>query len=457
MYHNNFLLFFKKMKSKLVSNLLILILITACGGGGGGSSNSGGPTAFNPTIDSFTSSSYSVSVGSSVSLSWVTSNTISCTASGDWDGDKSSSDSPFSITLNEIKTYVFTLTCAGESPSNTVSSTLEVVVSDGSTSSSGIYDEDKNSYCATPTNDASTYWIDNFNSNTLNDEIFTYQESNGFCKVPGCPNGDSDFVTGWGNNEKQYYTSCREGYSKNCNSETNTTENLFIEDGFLKIQPIYNNVDPFDDPYCATNSCSWGGTWDYTSARIMTSNKKVISPGTEITVCFKYPEAMGHWPAIWMLPQGFIEGTKTWPNDGENDLAEHMYNHGAADTQSTIHFGTSGNSNNIWHIESVPTNVNFFDKFHSITMRWQTDKIEYFLDTQPEPYLSIDKNTRSEFNSASWPFNEDFYLILNVASGGNNGGTPNISNYCQDTECSNLDDKDKGRFVIDYIEIKSID
>ena len=133
------------MKSKLVSNLLILILITACGGGGGGSSNSGGPTAFNPTIDSFTSSSYSVSVGSSVSLSWVTSNTISCTASGDWDGDKLSSDSPFSITLNEIKTYVFTLTCAGESPSNTVSSSIEVVVSDDSNSSSGIYDEDKNS------------------------------------------------------------------------------------------------------------------------------------------------------------------------------------------------------------------------------------------------------------------------------------------------------------------------
>ena len=90
-------------------------------------------------------------------------------------------------------------------------------------------------------------------------------------------------------------------------------------------------------------------------------------------------------------------------------------------------------------------------------MKWQTDKIEYFLDTQTEPYLSIDKNIRSEFNSAAWPFNEDFYLILNVASGGNNGGTPNTSKYCQDSVCSNLADKDKGRFLIDYIEIKSID
>jgi hypothetical protein len=416
-----------------------LIIITSCGGGG--SSNPGDVSAFNPSIDSFSSSSYSLAVGGSIDLTWSTTNTISCSASGDWSGDKTSSDSPSNITLNEVKTYVFTLTCRGENPSNIVYKTIEVVVSDEDDSSSSIYNEDKSSYCATPSNNSSSYWIEDFSSNVLDDQIFTYQESNGFCKVPGCPNGDSDFVTGWGNNENQYYTSCSDGYSKNCNSETNTTENLFIEDGYLKIQPIFNNIDPFDDPYCATNSCSWGGTWDYTSARIMTSSKKLISPGTEVTVCFKYPDAMGHWPAIWMLPQGFVEGSKTWPED----------------TQSTIHFGTSGNSNNIWHIESVPTNVNFFDKFHSITMRWQTDKIEYFLDTQSEPYLSIDKNTRSEFNSTSWPFNEDFYLILNVASGGNNGGTPNISNYCQDTDCSNLDDKDKGRFVIDYIEIKSID
>ena len=91
-------------------------------------------------------------------------------------------------------------------------------------------------------------------------------------------------------------------------------------------------------------------------------------------------------------------------------------------------------------------------------MRWQTDKIEYFLDTQTEPYLSIDKNDRSEFNNDYWPFNEDFYLILNVASQEDNGGgSPDTSNYCQDTECSNLEDKDRGRFVIDYIEIKSID
>ena len=90
-------------------------------------------------------------------------------------------------------------------------------------------------------------------------------------------------------------------------------------------------------------------------------------------------------------------------------------------------------------------------------MRWQTDKIEYFLDTQTQPYFTIVRDDRSEFNNDYWPFNEDFYLILNVASGGNGGGSPDTSKFCQDAECSNFEDKDRGRFLIDYIEIKSID
>ena len=92
------------------------------------------------------------------------------------------------------------------------------------------------------------------------------------------------------------------------------------------------------------------------------SSKKVISPGSEVTVCFKHPDGMGHWPAIWMLPQGFVEGQKQWPRDGENDLVEHMKNHQPYETQSTIHFGSNGQSRNIWNIESVPADVNFFDK-----------------------------------------------------------------------------------------------
>ena len=60
-------------------------------------------------------------------------------------------------------------------------------------------------------------------------------------------------------------------------------------------------------------------------------------------------------------------------------------------------------------------------------------------------------------NGMYWPFNEPFYLIMNVAVGGTNGGYINNSKYCQDSECSNLDNPDKGRLLIDYIEVKTTD
>ena len=118
------------MKSNIF-NLIVLFLIISCGGGGGSNSstNPGDVLAFNPSIDSFTSSSYSLTVGGSVNLTWSTTNAISCTASGDWTGEKTNSDSPYNITLNQVRTYVFTLTCRGEDPTNTVSETIEVVVS----------------------------------------------------------------------------------------------------------------------------------------------------------------------------------------------------------------------------------------------------------------------------------------------------------------------------------------
>ena len=70
--------------------------------------------------------------------------------------------------------------------------------------------------------------------------------------------------------------------------------------------------------------------------------------------------------------------------------------------------------------------------------------------------LQSQKN-RPEFNNDYWPFNNNFYLLINVASGGNGGGLPDTSKFCQDIICSNLPDKERGRLLIDYIEIKSID
>lgn len=417
-----------------------IFVIISCGGGSGGSSMN--EVQLFPSITSFNSSSTSIYVNESISLSWQSTNTSSCTASGDWSGNKNINGSE-TLTLTEIRNHTFTLTCNGSN--NNVNSTISVDVIE---SSDDIYEIDKESYCRIPNNNSSNYWIDQFDNNTLNPSIYSYQLGNGFF-------ANGTWVAGWGNNEQQYYTGPGTGYAKNYNSITNTTENAFIEDGFLKIQPIYDNNDPFPDPYCSDKDCQT--TWDYTSARIITSTNKVISPGNEITVCFRVPDGTGHWPAVWMLPQGFIEGTKTWPQDGEIDLMEARGRIPQA-IGSAIHFANSNNSHQyISHEVSVPMNVNFQDKFHSVTFKWTENSIEMYLDTNNEPFYSEGKNS-APFNNANYPFNNQFYLLLNVASGGNfDSNQIDPTKFCNNEQCTNLSEPDKGRFLIDYIEIKSID
>jgi hypothetical protein len=425
---------------------LSLTLLISCGGGGGGGSSDPDQTiTINPIINSFIASSSSITVGNSVDLTWTTTNTISCSASGDWDGTKSLSGSE-NLVLSDVKTYTFTLTCRGEDPQNTTSKSIDVEVS--SIDSSDIYSEDKPSYCKDPLNDSSDYWLENFDSDVLDTDTFTYQLGNGFNA------SDGSWVSGWGNSELQYYTGPGEGYAKNYNASLNSTENLFIEDGYLKIQPIFNDSDIFQDPFCADGSCSY--EWPHTSARIITSSKKIFEKPSRITICFKVPDGTGHWPALWMLPQGFIEGTKSWPTDGEIDLME-ARGRVANEIGSTLHFGNSLNRVMINKSETVPNSVNFQDKFHSVTFEWRENSIKMYLDTQESPFYD-ESSDSTEFNNNYYPFNEKFYLLLNVASGGDfDTFGVDTSMFCHDNECSNLEDPDRGRLVIDYIEYKSID
>lgn len=433
------------MKLNILSFLSLTLLISCGGGGGGGSSDPDQTITINPIINSFIASSSSITVGNSVDLTWTTTNTISCSASGDWDGTKSLSGSE-NLVLSDVKTYTFTLTCRGEDPQNTTSKSIDVEVS--SIDSSDIYSEDKPSYCKDPLNDSSDYWLENFDSDVLDTDTFTYQLGNGFNA------SDGSWVSGWGNSELQYYTGPGEGYAKNYNASLNSTENLFIEDGYLKIQPIFNDSDIFQDPFCADGSCSY--EWSHTSARIITSSKKIFEKPSRITICFKVPDGTGHWPALWMLPQGFIEGTKSWPTDGEIDLME-ARGRVANEIGSTLHFGNSLNRVMINKSETVPNSVNFQDKFHSVTFEWRENSIKMYLDTQESPFYD-ESSDSTEFNNNYYPFNEKFYLLLNVASGGDfDTFGVDTSMFCHDNECSNLEDPDRGRLVIDYIEYKSID
>ena len=140
------------MKVKITkSNTFLLtsiFLISACGGGGGGGS------APLPTIDSFTASSLADTlVGSTLQLSWTSTNATSCTASGAWTGSKSSSGTESGVTVSINGTNTFTLTCSGTGGSSTPSSVsvkgfinITGVAVDGYISNSSIFIDENDSF-----------------------------------------------------------------------------------------------------------------------------------------------------------------------------------------------------------------------------------------------------------------------------------------------------------------------
>lgn len=209
-------------------------------------------------------------------------------------------------------------------------------------------------------------WEDNFDANGApNPANWTYDLGAG----------------GWGNNESQTYT--------------NSSNNVTVEDGFLKITAI-----------------STGGG-NYTSSRIKSENLFEFTYG-RVEVRAKLPTGGGTWPAIWMLGANF--DTVSWPACGEIDIMEHVGNN-QDQVHGTLHYpGNSGGNAN-----GASTNVpNASTEFHNYTVDWSPSAIRILVDDQV--YFTF-------ANTPSTPFNSDFFLILNVAMGGNFGGAidPNFT------------------------------
>lgn len=320
----------------------------------------------------------------------------------------------------------FLISCGGgsSSPSNPIN--LEI--NNTNTNASYVYIPPSGKSidnCVAQTN--SSDFVENFTSEQLNLSLWSYDE--------GCNNNGGGCN---GNNEYQNYTA-------------NDKDNLFIEDGLLKIQPIYE-----------VNTGADNVTQNYTSAKIMTKDKYPFDYNSRVTVCFRVPEGTGLWPAIWMLP---YDGT-TWPSGGEIDLMEAKGRSypidGSPDqsnlVSSAVHFGTQWPDNKYIVGEFYSSNENTFQNyFHSVTLIFQEDKIDFYIDSETTPHLSIDP-TLYPLNQYNYPFNRQYYLIINVAVGGNfDGGRVEPNEICHDALCSNFSDNpDKKRLLIDWIEYEKI-
>lgn len=188
---------------------------------------------------------------------------------------------------------------------------------------------------------------------------------------------------GWGNNELEYYTT--------------RPENVIISNGTLKIKAI-------KEEYMGSH---------YTSTRMLTKGKFSFKYG-RAEVRAKLPVGGGTWPAFWMLGDNI--DTAGWPLCGEVDILESVGNNPNVNHSSLHSPGRSGNTPDT----AITTVPNSATEFHVYAADWTAESIKFYVD---------DKLFYTYANSSTTPFNQNFFLILNLAMGGNFGGTidPNFT------------------------------
>lgn len=185
----------------------------------------------------------------------------------------------------------------------------------------------------------------------------------------------------WANNELQQYV--------------NTDENLFFRDGLVIKATLKDNI--------------------YKSTRINTRHKFFFKYG-RIDISAKVPKGVGTWPALWMMSENHEYGS--WPKSGEIDIMEHV----GRDQNNLflcLHTESYNHRNNDqyykeYYLEGAS------DDFHVYSIIWDDESITYLIDDKE--VCKYNKFDKEDSSNKGWPFNQDFFLIMNLAIGGKFGG-----------------------------------
>jgi len=192
--------------------------------------------------------------------------------------------------------------------------------------------------------------------------------------------------TGWGNNEKQYYT--------------NALANASVADGKLSITAKKEGINGMA----------------YTSTRLVTRNKLDVLYG-RIVVSAKLPTGKGTWPAIWMLPTDRAYGD--WPKSGEIDIMEHV-----GYDQNNVHFTTHTEAY-YFKINTQKTSTKMIadasTAFHKYRVDWTPYAVRGYYDD-----VIVFEFINEGSGYKVWPFDKKFHLLLNLAIGGDWGGAQGI-------------------------------
>jgi beta-glucanase (GH16 family) len=196
----------------------------------------------------------------------------------------------------------------------------------------------------------------------------------------------------WANNEIQQYVDSK--------------ENIFFNQG-LHLQATYDEKV-------------------VKSARINTKHNFKFTYGF-IEVVAKIPKGKGTWPAIWMMPEQPMYGH--WPKSGEIDIMEHT-----AKDMDKLFFCLHTEKYNHRNPKEQYYNAGLFpgitDDFHTFSLLWEQHKMTYFVDDKIVATYEKGEDGK-DTSHAGWPFDYDYYLILNLAIGGMFGGEVDYTSFPQ--------------------------
>lgn len=209
---------------------------------------------------------------------------------------------------------------------------------------------------------------------------------------------------GFGNNEQQYYT--------------DSTENAYIENGCLVLNAIQES----------------NGEENYTSAKLSSTSSWTYG---RYEFRAKLPGGTGLWPAIWMLPKNINVYGGEWPICGEIDIMEYM----GSDRDTvlgTLHYGNPW----VYNTGYYDINGSFEDDFHDFVLEWLPGEFRWYVDGNlyqiQQDWYSADSSGTYSYPA---PFDQEFYLMLNLAVGGFFPGDPNPADWTST------------KFYIDYVRV----
>jgi beta-glucanase (GH16 family) len=248
-------------------------------------------------------------------------------------------------------------------------------------------------------------WRDEFDGDRVDPGKWDFDIGNGFYDYK-----NQAWVPGWGNEELQYYTS--------------EPGNVFVQDSVLHIRALKESL----------HGCG------YTSARLKTRKRDGTPLFNQRYGKFEFrarvPHGKGLWPALWMLPQADTYGN--WAASGEIDVME-ILGEQPDKVLSSIHFGSSApNRSLVTHTMPIPGGGTVAD-WHVYAVEWEPGEIRWSLDgvvwARQDFWWSTSKVDADgqglvaaqdgDLNPWPAPFDQPFYIVMNVAVGGNFPGAPN--------------------------------